>query len=248
MTVAAISMFHNESDVAPWVVRHMLDECDAVWVADNSSDDGTREILDGTGDPRLTIVDEPSFAYNQAATMNRLVSLAVGAGAAWVVPFDADEWWYAEGGRISDVLRSMPDDTFQTAARTWDMIPQPDDPDGPDPFARPRWTRPGSLWSLPHTRKIAYRPMAGRELMQGNHGLVGITWPEVGPLRIRHLPFRSLAQATAKLRHGRAAVLAAGLPGGSGTHWQQWGSLSDEDLAAWWAEWTDPAGLELWTP
>jgi hypothetical protein len=248
MTTIAISMFHDEADVAGPVVRHMLAECDAAIVADNNSADGSRAILDAIGDPRLTILDEPSFAYNQASTMNRLVALAAAAGAEWVVPFDFDEWWYAEGGRIADVLAAMPEDMVSTTTRTWDMIPQPDDPDDPDPFARVRWTRPGSLWSLPHSRKTAFRPAPDRILLQGNHGLAGYPWADVGPLRIRHVPFRSLAQATAKLRHGRAAVIAAGLPGGSGSHWQQWGSLSDEDLSAWWAEWTDPAGLELWTP
>lgn len=240
MTVVAVSMFHNEEDLAEYVVRHMLAECDRVIVADNRSTDRTRTILEGIGDPRLTVVDEPNFAYRQAETMMRLVGMAE---ADWIVPFDADEWWDSAEGRIADVLARLPDEV--TAAQTWDMIPQPSDDSDPDPFRRIVWMRPGSLWSQDITRKIAFRPGPGRVLMQGNHGLVGEPFPPVGPLRIRHYPFRSFEQAAAKLRHGRAAV-EAGAPVGSGTHWREWGSYDDADLRAWWKRWTDPQGLERW--
>jgi hypothetical protein len=248
-TVAAVSMFRNEEDVADHVVRHMLAECDLVVIADNNSTDRTRAILDAIDDPRLFIYDEPSFAYDQAGTMNRMAAAAVGAGADWVVPFDFDEWWYSDEGRIADVLRALPGDVEVTATRTWDMIPQRCDGNDPNPFARIVSTRPGSLWSQPGTRKIAFRPGPGRVLLQGNHGLVGRepTMISVGPLRVRHYPFRTYRQAKAKVRHGRAAILAAQLPATSGTHWQEWGAYTDADLWAWWRKWTDPAGLERWT-
>lgn len=244
--VVAVTMMRNEADVAEPVVRHMLDQCDRVIVADNGSDDGTREILDAIAadEPRLTVVDEPRFAYRQSETMNRLAAMA--PDAAWIVPFDADEWWDSADGRVADVLRALPAHLDQTGTRVYDMIPQPSDPVGPDPFARVTMTRPGSFWSRPEVAKAAYRPGAGRAVMQGNHGLEGRPLPAIGPLRVRHVPFRSLEQATAKLRHGRVAVLAAGLGPGSGTHWQEWGGLDDDGLARWWAEWTRPDGLEVW--
>ena len=246
-TVAAVSMFRNEEDVAEHVVRHMLDECDFVVVADNNSTDRSRQLLEAIGDPRLFIYDEPSFAYNQAATMNRMAAAAVCAGADWVVPFDFDEWWDSADGRIADVLRALPHEVEATATRTWDMVPQRGDGDDPNPFRRIVSTRPGSLWSQPGTRKIAFRPGPGRTLLQGNHGLVGREPAPVGPLRVRHYPFRSYRQAKAKVRHGRAAILAAQLPTSSGTHWQEWGSYSDAELWAWWRRWTDPEGLERWS-
>jgi GT2 family glycosyltransferase len=241
--VAAVSMFRNEEDVAEQVIRHMLAECDLVVVADNNSTDRSRELLEAIGDPRLFIYDEPSFAYRQSETMNRMAAAAVGAGADWIVPFDFDEWWYSEEGRIGDVLLGLPPDVVLTMTEGCDMIPQPSDPGDSDPFRRITWTRPGSLWSLPDTRKVAYRPGADRVLMQGNHGLLGHPRPEPGPLRIRHYPFRTYDQAAAKLRHGRAAVLAANAPANSGGHWQKWGGYSDDELRSWWAEWTNPEGL-----
>lgn len=246
MTTWAVSMFHDEEDVAPWVVRHMLAECDAVLVADNRSTDASRALLEAIGDPRLSIVDEPSIAYRQADTMNRLAKQAYEAGATWIVPFDFDERWSAEGGRIADVLAALPGRVIDTATTTIDLVPQPDDPaEEPDPFARCRWTRPGSYWSTPQNRKIAYRPAPGRFVVQGNHSLVGRPMPSPGPLRIRHLPYRSLAQATRKVRHGKLAIEAADLPAASGAHWQILGGLPDVVLAGWWADWTKREGLVM---
>lgn len=246
--VAGISMFHNEEDVAGHVIRHMLDECDFVVVADNNSDDGSRAALEALDNPRLHIQDELSFAYNQAETMTRLSDEARALGAVWVVPFDFDEWWDSPGGRLADVLRGLPEDLDLVTARTSDMIPQVSDSANPNPFERITMTRPGSLWSTGATRKAAFQPGPGRVLLQGNHGIVGREpWTiPVGPIRIRHYPFRTIEQARAKVTHGREAILAAKLPTNSGTHWQQWGALSEEDFRAWWAEWTDPEGLVPW--
>ena len=255
--VYGCSMMHDELDVAPWVIEHMLFECDRLIVADNASRDGTRELLDMlalSSGGRLSVVDEPGLAFNQAASMNRLADMAAAEGAAWIVPFDADEWWTAEWpdrkGRwtpvpIAAALRAMPAGDWQTTTRTIDLVPQPDDdPAQPNPFLRARHHRPGSLWSAPGARKTAFRPASGRRLVQGNHRLEDAPWAPVGPLRIRHLPYRSLGQARRKLRHGRTAILAANLPTTSGTHWQQLGAMSDADLEGWWYGWTDPVGLE----
>ena len=90
MTVIAISMCRNEADVVPYVIPHMLAECDRVLVADNGSTDGTLEMLGGLvkDDPRLMLTVEPRFGYRQAETMNRLVGAAASLGADWVVPLE----------------------------------------------------------------------------------------------------------------------------------------------------------------
>ena len=247
MSVVAVSMFRNEADVCRYVVRHMLDECGRVIVADNNSTDDTRAILDVIADSHLTVVDEPSFAYRQSETMMRLVAMA--PEAEWIVPFDADEWWDSPQGPLRAVLPTIPGDAV--AATTWDMIPSFDDnPHDPNPFTRLLWARPStSLWSRPESRKAAFRPAPGRVLMQGNHGIDGQPLPPFGPLRIRHLPFRTYEQAAAKLRHGRRAVLALnGSKQGAGTHWLEWGALDDDALHAWWADWTRRDLAHRWAP
>jgi hypothetical protein len=167
--------------------------------------------------------------------------------ATWIVPFDADEWWDSPMGLLRNVLPTLPVEAV--AATAWDMIPQYDDPPDPNPFTRITWARPStSLWSRPESRKAAFRPGPGRVILQGNHGIMGRPLPDFGPLRIRHFPFRTYDQAAAKLRHGRAAVLASSDLRGSGTHWLEWGALDDAELRAWWADWTRRDVAHRWTP
>ena len=245
--VIAVSMFYNEVDIAPYVVPHMLEEVDRVIIADNRSTDGTYEALCrlSRDDSRLTVVVEGGFGYRQAEVMNRLVATV--PEAAWAMGWDADEWWDSPDGRIADVLMALPPNVYLTGVPVTDMVPQPDDPPGRNPFQRIQMYRPGSFYSRTEYRKCAFRPAPDRVLLQGNHGLDRIPFPEPGPLRIRHYPYRTLRQATMKLRHGRSAALASGLGAGYGSHWQEWGSYDDQDMAAWWRRWTDPRGLELWT-
>ena len=65
---------------------------------------------------------------------------------------------------------------------------------------------------------------------------------------MRHLPYRTLEQAKAKVRHGKLTLEAAGLPENYGSHWREWGALSDADLEIWWRGWTDPANNPVEDP
>lgn len=239
--IVGIARVRNEQDVIVQVVGHMLDECDAVIVADNNSTDGTYEALRmwSIREDRLTLVREPSFGFNQTETMNSLANMVP---ADWVIPFDADEWWEADGG-IRVALEGV--FGFQTATTTVDMVPQPGDEPG-SPFDSIVHYRPGSLWS--GHPKVAFRPGEGRRLQEGNHGLVAMPSAPVGPLRIRHYPFRTKEQAKAKLRHGREAIIATGSDSSIGSHWREWGAMTDEEFDRWWERWTDPEGLVRWTP
>lgn len=233
-------MMWNEEDVAEYVVRHMLTECDRVIVADNNSTDFTRSILESIGDERLTITDEPSFAYYQSHTMNRLADMArIDFKADWVVPFDADEVWYSPSWPLKDVLPSL--DTGQVKAGEYVFVPRPtDDPTEPNPFRRCVWRR-----DLVPDFKVAFRPQSGKLLGFGGHIFGADAWEDVArhTLFIRHLPYRSLDQAKRKLRHGKAALEAAGQSKAVGWHWHQYGGWDDEQMANWWNSWTGPAGL-----
>lgn len=237
MTVVGIAMMRNEADVAAPVVRHMLAEVDRIIVADNNSTDGTWGLLEGIADPRLTIVDEPRVAFYQPDTMMRLVAMA--PEADWIVPFDADEWWYAtDGRRIADAL-SWGNGTVVTVP-SWEMVPQPsDDSAEPDPFKRIVWRRQEA-----NTQKVAFRPGPGRTLGMGNHWLVDSMQTTAGrPLGIRHYPYRTLEQTRRKVQDGKAALEATDYIPGIGQHWRRLGALGDPQLRAWLAEWSAPVGL-----
>lgn len=248
MTVAAVTMMRNEEDVAEYVVRHMLAECDLVIVADNNSTDRTRDILESlVSGHDLTIVDEPRMAYLQQETTLRLVSLAVGRGASWIVPFDADEWWFCPTGpHIADVLPAYTNQAVP--AGSWEMVPQPtDDLNEPNPFARIVWRRHYS-----NQQKVAFRPSRYNVPMVGNHALegesrstnvVGAASFEGQPIVLRHYPYRTFEQTRAKVRHGRVAMAATPYAEGVGIHWRELGAMDDRMLFRWWTEWTAPKDL-----
>lgn len=220
--VVGICMCKDELDVIEATVRQMAQEVDAVIVADNGSTDGTRELLEDLG---VIVQDDPEVGYFQSAKMSALAQEAVERfDADWVVPFDADEWWYSPFGRIADVLEAH-DGAVATAA-IYDHRATADDPEG-EPLERMGWrtTEPLPL------HKVACRPLLRATITQGNHGAHYLTQvPLEGQLIIRHFPIRSVEQMVHKARVGAAAYAATDLPEDVGGHWRGWGKLTDEQI------------------
>jgi glycosyltransferase involved in cell wall biosynthesis len=229
MTTIAVTMVRDEADVIAATVSHMLAEVDAVIVADNLSHDETRPILDELerehGD-RLRIVDDYDPAYRQSEKMTALALRArLELGAEWIVPFDADEWWYSPFGRIADVLADVAPQWLITPAPLYDHVATAEDPDEVDPVRRLGFRRRAAN-PLP---KVACRWRDDLRICQGNHDAEyrgrGTRFDEL--LVVRHFPYRSVAQLVQKVRNGAAAYTAAGesVPPTFGAHWRQWGAL-----------------------
>ena len=260
MTVVAVTMVRDEADVVGSIVANMLAQVDGVVVADNLSEDSTREILDELAakhDGRLVVVDDDDPAYEQSRKMTHLAHFgAEWFEASWVVPFDADEWWYSpHADRISDALANVPDRWHVVPALLYDHVSTGLDPDEVDPVRRIGWRRraPGPL------PKVAARYRPDLVIEQGNHGA---HYEEFTPalfdpvLVVRHFPYRSVEQFVQKVRNGAAAYRAAGdrQRADHGAHWRQWGELLEhhgEDAVAeiyrrwyWRAEPGEPAKIE----
>jgi glycosyltransferase involved in cell wall biosynthesis len=234
MTVVAVAMVRDEADVIGSTVRHMLDEVDAVVVADNLSVDATREVLEelrAEHRARLVVVDDDDPAYVQSRKMTALAHRAAEEfGATWIVPFDADEWWYTpHADRLADVLEPVPARWHLVPAELYDHVSTGLDPDEEDPVRRIGWRR-RSPAPLP---KVAVRYRPDLVIEQGNHGA---HYEEFTPapfdpvLVVRHYPYRSLEQFVRKVRNGSAAYRAAGdrQAPDHGAHWRQWGDLLDQ--------------------
>lgn len=217
--VTAIAMVRDEADIVEHTVTRMLDQVDAVIVADNGSIDGTREILE---DLPITLIDDPEPAYYQSRKMTALAARAAAAGADWIVPFDADELWYSPHGRIADVLACLDGQGAIVAATLYDHVATATDPDERDPTLRIGWRRRDSA-ELP---KVACRPVLSATVHQGNHGA---SYPPAGAiddvLVVRHFPYRSAEQFITKVRNGAEAYAATDLPAGHGAHWRQYGAI-----------------------
>lgn len=233
--VFGIAMVKDEADVIGETVARMLDEVDAILIADNRSTDGTFEILhdfERTSGflkrprrPLVTVYRDEEPAYYQSRKMTRLAAAAAGFGADWVVPFDADERWYRSGGgSVAGYLEGLPNDVAGVTATLYDHVATGRDPLG-SPMERMGWRR-REHGALP---KIAVRPVLPVTILQGNHGA---RWPVVGFLEgelvIRHFPYRSAEQFVRKVRNGAAAYAATDLSEEQGAHWRQYGRILDE--------------------
>ena len=218
--VAAVSMVKDEADIVAVTVGHMARQVDLVIVADNGSTDETRQILDRLG---VKVVIDPEPGYYQSRKMSALALAAAEQGADWVVPFDADEVWTAQGGHIATELEALPPEAMVAEADVFDHVATG------GPGLSP-WRRPEQL----PLRKVACRPRPEMRIAQGNQG---VSYPDdphplsvTGLLEVRHFPHRSPEQMIRKARNGAAAYAASDLSPKYGAHWRQWGELSDEQL------------------
>lgn len=220
--VWGIARVKDEADIIRPVVEHMLEQVDHVLIADNASTDGTREILEELD---VEVIDDPEVGYFQSRQMSALAARAADAGAEWVVPFDADEWWYSPfSARIADLLTSTEwiGASIMTA-QLFDHVATGADPDDPNPVTRIQWRR-SEAGKLP---KVAARTRPRVTIHQGNHDADHGGRMD-GLLVVRHFPYRSVEQFVSKVRNGAAAYAATDLPEDQGAHWRDYGRILHE--------------------
>lgn len=233
MSVWGVSMFRDEADVAYHSIMHMAEEgLDGIIVADNLSTDGTRAELDraaadvaGFCQVIVDVDDEPG--YYQSVKMTNLAKRAAACGADWIVPFDADELWYARD-HIGWLLPKLPETVMVATATLFNHFGSSIDPPGNNPFVTMGWRQkdPGAL------PKAAFRWREGARILQGNHGVVYDDLPTYGSLpalELRHFPFRTWPQFRRKAANGAAAYAATDLPLTEGAHWRQYGAILDQE-------------------
>jgi hypothetical protein len=155
--------------------------------------------------------------------------MAMDAGADWIVPFDADEWFYALDGTLASTLADTDADVLLAAG--YDHLPRHDDPDDDNPVRRMGWRRPH-----PQTYpKVVFRAAPNVFIHQGNHNLEHPGGRRLsGLLEYRHFQYRTLEQMARKVRQGTAAYQASTMDSKHGTHWKALAALTDTGLADEW--------------
>lgn len=237
--VWAVSMVKNEEDVIAEVVQHFFDQgIDAAIIADNGSTDGTRECLE---ELRLRfpifIADDFEVGYFQAQKMDLLARWAQRAGAEWIIPFDADEFWFGVDGDLRQTLTNCRSPI--ASALVYNMFPYELAASN-----EPQWmldTNPS------HLRKVAFKVHPLAKLVLGNHAVIRPGSTE-DCLRVIHQPYRSFEHFCSKLRGIAPAFVATGELGhGSerafnktkssvpAADWRATSNLSTEELRREWS-------------
>lgn len=218
--IAAVSTIRNEGDLIAVTLEHLLAEgVSLIYLADGMSTDDTRSEVRAVQRRHLDQVflldDEEKYHY-QPMWMNRLARMAAEAGAEWIVPFDADEFWYSPSGTIAEAIDAIPLDVVKLYARMF----QHHDWDRKEPVAKPLC-------------KVAYRWSLDAWIVEGNHEvqMVGQTRSDV--LELRELQYRSFEHFCRKVQE-RNATIDPELGPGTGTHHKALDGLSVEGLREFW--------------
>ena len=231
--VWAIAMVKNEADIIRATVTHTFEQgIDRMLIVDNGSTDGTRDLLaDLSREFRISIGDDRETAYYQDHKMTALAAHARRHGADWVVPIDADEFWFAKDRSVGDHLRSLRATTTRASAILRNVFPIAGN-------EHPTSLRDGPLRLdlRPHVLpKVAARTHPLLWIGMGNHSALRPGWMHAS-LHIAHLPWRSFEQLARKVRQGAAAYAATDLDEHLGGHWRRQAERADAELRATWSE------------
>lgn len=232
MSTAVVMLVKDEFDIIAHNLWHLLDQVDQVYVSDNVSTDGTAEMLDELASvtPELVVSRDPVVGYWQSSKTTKLALAALEAGHRWVIPVDADEYWYAPDGRtLGAFLDGVVPDVQVIKAVLFNHLPTPDDPAEDSPFARIGWRQREHQ----ELGKVACRLRHDLVILPGNHdATTSGTGTRGGGLVIRHYSWRSAEQYVKKIRNGQEAYARTNLPEDLGGHWRMWEGRTDEDIAA----------------
>lgn len=226
MSVAAVMLVRDEADIIRFTLEHLLRQVDHVYVAENLSKDATREIA--CSFDRVTVIPDDELGYWQSKKTTALAMRALADGHEWVVPCDADEFWYANERTVSSLLNGLSPDVQIVTAPLFNHLPtDEDDPTEMNPFLRMGW-RKREAGALP---KVACRARPDLVIHAGNHSAsTAGSALRSGGLLIRHFSWRSAEQYVRKIRNGEQAYAATTLPSHTGEHWRMWEGHPDEAL------------------
>ena len=234
MSVAALMMVRDEADIIGHTLDWLNTQVDHIYLLDNRSVDGTRELAEQSG---ATVIDDPEVGYWQSAKMSRLAYRAWEEGHQWVIPVDADEIWVSPSEwKLGPYLAGHGPDVLLVKGQILNFLPTGLDPKKEEnPLRRITWRieTPGVL------PKVAARTSPTLTIHAGNHHAdYGARKPwAVDGFQIRHYSWRTPEQYIRKIRNGLEAYAETNLPSGTGAHWRGFAGATDEELEAHFREW-----------
>ena len=169
----------------------------------------------------MHVIQDRELAYYQSEKMTWLADRVMEAGAEWIIPFDADEFWYGVSAPLSEVLRSQKGHTIELT-KLYNVFPSIEGPSlriDPTPY-----------WDL----KVCFSRWENAVIKMGNHEVIAPGKQKLNEAAIIHYPWRSKEQFTRKLRQGAKALEATDLPDNMGYHWRRNGDITIESATPLW--------------
>ncbi len=205
----------NEADIIGASIANLFAQGVAhIYIAlSNQSDDGTRAILEAH--ERVTVIPDALTFHDQPRWTQELSELAAKNGAAWVVPFDADEFVYVPDSTIASFLAAIPAGYNKVYMRRW--------------LHKDINNRHVEAERLP---KVAWRANLPIVCQPGNHD-VTIAGSATSGLELRELQFRSFEHMARKCRE-RVRLIDPTFGWETGTHQRILAGMSDENLRVAW--------------
>ncbi|MEO8216956.1 MAG: glycosyltransferase family 2 protein [Acidobacteriota bacterium] len=238
-------MVRNSADtVALNLLHHLHGGIDVMYVVDNGSTDGTTEILQRFAERFPVHWRSDEGGFRQDEVMTALARQAAADGAAWIVPIDADEFWWCRGD-----LREELENTSAVAleCKVVHFIQQRT-VTGMRPVnlltmtrrvaqSRATWreargsveARETSFVEAEFPDKLIFRASPGLFVHRGSHGVDGLEGNRVRSTSIEclHAPLRARGALDLRVEHGqRLEAMAVG--GDLGWQSRRWSAMATE--------------------
>ena len=206
----------DEADIVDaQIAFHLNAGVDFVVATDHRSVDGTTDILERYArQGYLHLSHEHADEMHEGEWATRMSRLAASEfGADWIIPSDADEFWWPRGGSLKEVLTSIPERYGIVRALLRQFVPRPDD----DTFFAERMTARVSMSSPINDPTSLFRPNLKSihrgdpnvTLSGGAHTLHDSPFvPMRGwyPIEFLHFPIRSYEQCERKYRNLQSSL------------------------------------------
>jgi hypothetical protein len=225
--IAAVTTLLDEAHIIGSTVAHLYNQgVDEIYAYVGPCTDNTREVL---APFPVTILNDDEPVHYQPKLMTELTHLAGRDGAEWIIPFDADEYWYPETQpTIKDALAGVAPEGGVIRVGVLHY------------HTRER-RQPTTKWNT----KVAFRYSPTAELTNGNHDVHGIGGQDVyGVLIIRELQYSSFEHFTKKIADRCRTLDPAMRARGDGTHHTDLECASPAELQAAWEQLSKSADVQ----
>lgn len=242
LKIVAVMVVRNEADLLEVNLRyHAAQGVSEFRIVDNGSSDATAARLRELSRQLNIRWRSDAGAYHQADITTELAAEAFRAGADWILPVDADEFWSAGARGLTQTLAAASTDAIEarvvnfvqdrtsTLAGAAALLTMGARVDALHPYAGCQElieTREIAFLEMEYPTKWLPRAAGGLRIRAGAHGAAPISTDPRTPAEIvcLHAPIRSRQVLDARAEHGRR-LMEAGYPPEHGWHNRRWHRL-----------------------